>query len=55
MEPRPLGQRLAAAVALAALIAAGALSAWWIVSDRADFRGLTDRPATEERPEPSPW
>ncbi|MDJ0849549.1 MAG: hypothetical protein QNK04_14350 [Myxococcota bacterium] len=47
MEERPLAQRLAAGAALLALLVAGALSAWWIVTDQADFRSLVGRPDVE--------
>ena len=35
--PASLPRRLAALFALVALLAAAAISSWWIVTDRADF------------------
>jgi hypothetical protein len=53
VEERPLAHRVAAVLALLALLAAGAVSAWWILTDRADFRGLAGRPAEQQtQPEP---
>jgi hypothetical protein len=51
-EDRPLRaapatprQRLAAAVALLALLASAALSAWWIATDQADFGAVSEETA----------
>ncbi len=41
-----------AGLALLALLVAAALSAWWILTDRADFRSLLGRPDAEAESPP---
>ena len=48
MEERPLSHRLAALLALLALVAAAVVSAGWILADRADFRSLAGQPLIDE-------
>jgi hypothetical protein len=52
VEERPLHHRLLAALALAALIAAGLHCSWAIYTDRADFRAA--RSAESGEPGASP-
>jgi hypothetical protein len=51
---RPPSHRIAALVALLALVAAGLLSAWWIVTDRIELPTDAARPEAAARPTPSP-
>lgn len=48
---RPLSQRIAALLALLALVVAGLLSAWWIVTDRVE---LPSRSGSTEEAAPTP-
>ena len=49
LRPISLSKRLAALVALIALLASAAISSWWIVTDRADFSGA-DAPVAAQPP-----
>lgn len=50
-RPASLPRRLAALLALIALLASAALSSWWILSDQADFSAADGRrtPAASPR------
>jgi len=54
VKERTPAQRLAALVALVVLLSVAALSSWWILTDRADFRRLALPPPAEVERSESP-
>lgn len=46
-----LAERIAAAIVLAALLGAGGLVSWWILTDQVDFRRAAGVPAAERAEE----
>jgi hypothetical protein len=53
-RPPSLAQRLAALLALIALLASAVISSWWILSGQADFFAADGRRAPTAADEPQP-